>query len=299
MERLDRYVDVFSHALAAYGRYLVHDVTAPGLQSYFYGLIGVSVLVYAWELVAPWRRGQARIRRDFWLDAFYMFFNFFLFSLLGFHAVASVVERLFIDLRVGLGLESIRVVDVSAWPGWAQLLALLVFRDFIHYWIHRLLHRVPALWRFHQVHHSVQEMGFAAHLRYHWMETVVYRGLEYIPLGLIGFGLQEFFLVHMFTLTIGHINHANVVLPLGPLRYVLNSPQMHLWHHAKKIHVPYGINFGLTLSLWDWLFGTAHWPADDPDIELGFDDVERFPSGFFGQMWGPFAGVLGSKRLSS
>ena len=77
-------------------------------------------------------------------------------------------------------------------------------------------------------------MGFAAHLRYHWMENVVYRVLEYIPLAMIGYGITDFFIVHAFAIVIGHFNHSNLRLPLGPLKYVLNNPQMHIWHHAKK-----------------------------------------------------------------
>ena len=48
------------------------------------------------------------------------------------------------------------------------------------------------------MHHSVEEMGFAAHLRYHWMENIVYRTLEYIPLALLGIGLYDFFIIHIY-----------------------------------------------------------------------------------------------------
>ena len=53
-------------------------------------------------------------------------------------------------------------------------------------------------------------MGFAAHLRYHWMENIVYRTLEYIPLALLGIGLHDFFVIHIFTLAWGHYNHSNI-----------------------------------------------------------------------------------------
>ena len=75
-------------------------------------------------------------------------------------------------------------------------------KDFVEWWIHRLLHFVPFLWKFHQVHHSVKQMGFASHLRYHWMENVVYKSLEYIPLALIGFGLDDFFFIHKIALVL-------------------------------------------------------------------------------------------------
>jgi len=126
-------------------------------------------------------------------------------------------------------------------------------------------------------------MGFAAHLRYHWMENVVYRTIEYIPLAMIGFGIQDFFVVHIFALSIGHFNHSNFKMPLGPLKYLFNNPQMHIWHHAKELPVKFGVNFGISLSLWDYLFKTDYIPFDGRDIELGFEEDEIFPKSFITQ----------------
>ncbi|MEL7533772.1 MAG: sterol desaturase family protein, partial [Bacteroidota bacterium] len=158
--------------------------------------------------------------------------------------------------------------------------------DFVQWNVHRLLHAVPFLWEFHKVHHSVEQMGFAAHLRYHWMETIVYRSLEYLPLAMIGFGIDDFFTVYIFTLAVGHFNHSNIRVPLGPLKYIFNNPQMHIWHHAHDLPEthPRGINFGLTLSIWDYLFGTAVIPHDGKDIKLGFPGRESFPETFWQQI---------------
>jgi sterol desaturase/sphingolipid hydroxylase (fatty acid hydroxylase superfamily) len=158
-------------------------------------------------------------------------------------------------------------------------------RDFVQWWVHRLLHRVDFLWNFHKVHHSVEQMGFAVHLRYHWMENVVYRSIEYIPLALIGIGLRDFFIIHIFTLAVGHFNHSNFQIPLGPLKYIFNNPQMHIWHHAYDLpkEKRFGVNFGLTLSVWDYLFKTNYIPKDGRDIRLGYPGVEELPKDFIGQ----------------
>jgi sterol desaturase/sphingolipid hydroxylase (fatty acid hydroxylase superfamily) len=224
---------------------------------------------------------------------------------------------------------------MGAWPMWAILLVGFIVRDFVQWWIHRLLHRSPRLWEFHKVHHSVEEMGFAAHLRYHWMETIVYRTIEYIPLALLGIGLYDFFVIHIISLAIGHYNHSNITVSgyvtggvlglllgivvafglfdvslisdlaawpkvgvigglaigfsviFGPLmKYIFNSPEMHIWHHAREFPKDrkYGMNFGLSLSIWDWMFGTAYVPYDGRDIALGFPGVERFPEKFTDQI---------------
>jgi sterol desaturase/sphingolipid hydroxylase (fatty acid hydroxylase superfamily) len=110
---------------------------------------------------------------------------------------------------------------------------------------------------------------------------------------MIGFGIDDFMIVHLTALTIGHLNHANLRLRIGPLKYVLNNPQMHIWHHMKEFPASRrrGVNFGLSLSLWDYLFGTAYVPGSGRDLELGFDEVERFPDSFWDQVRYGFAGM--------
>ena len=323
---MDRYLDIFWNGYKNYAAYLWQEITNPSWHNYFYWLIGVSLLFFFLEVLIPWRKQQSVFRKDFWLDAFYMFFNFFLFSLIVYNAASDVVVNLFND-----GIKSVTGFDLQAsnplryWPIGLVLLTGFIVRDFVQWWVHRLLHRIEWLWRFHKVHHSVQEMGFAAHLRYHWMENIVYRTIEYLPLALLGIGLYDFFIIHIFTLMWGHYNHANIriskripaavvggliglllfwetsgnILTIGVmvgcvsgaewfhkvLPLIFNSPEMHIWHHAKAMPPShrYGINFGLTLAIWDYLFGTAHIPADGKDIALGFDDIDSFPEGFVKQ----------------
>lgn len=287
---MEKYFEVFVNAYRGYARYLWHEITHPHWGNYFYWLIAISLAVYLLELAFPWRKNQPRVREDFWLDSFYMFFNFFLFSLIGYAAVSDVVVNAFNGLLSSVfGIRNLVAINVAAMPGWVQLLILFVLRDFVQWNVHRLLHAVPWLWKFHEVHHSVRQMGYAAHLRYHFMETIVYRSIEYIPLAMIGFGIQDFLMVHLFTLMIGHLNHANIYLPLGPLQYLFNSPQMHIWHHSKELpNGANGVNYGISLSVWDYLFGTVWMPKNGRDIKLGFDGVDEYPHGFWQQVLKPF-----------
>lgn len=332
---MQTYIQVFVNGYKNYANYLWHEITHPAWHNYFYWLLGVSAFFLVLEWVKPWRKEQPKFRKDFWLDFFYMFFNFFLFSLLIYNAASDVVVNLFNNLLAKAGITNLVALNVRAMPVWAHLLLGFVLRDFVQWWIHRLLHRSPRLWEFHKVHHSVEQMGFAAHLRYHWMENVVYRSIEYLPLALIGIGLNDFFVIHIFTLAVGHYNHSNisvsgyvtgailgiligVVMALGAfevqilpanlgwlpqigviiasgllasgllgrfMKYIFNSPEMHIWHHAAEIpaNYRYGINFGLTLAIWDYLFGTASIPHNGRDIKLGFSGLETFPHSFAAQ----------------
>ena len=73
---------------------------------------------------------------------------------------------------------------------------------------------------------------------------------------------------------------------VGPfMKKIFNSPEMHIWHHAHDMpkDMPYGINFGISLALWDYVFGTARMPHDGRDIKLGFEGIEQFPQDFVAQ----------------
>lgn len=283
------YLNLFWESTKGYSNWFIGQITfsnSDGLWgNYFYFLLAISLFFFSLEIVKPWRKDQPKFRQDFWLDTFYMFFNFFLFSIVAFAGLAQVGVTLLNDFLALIGIDNLVAIYVGNLPAWFQLILLFVVKDFIEWLVHRLLHWSPWLWEFHKVHHSVKEMGFAAHLRYHWMENVVYKSLEYIPLALIGFSLTDFFLVHALAIAIGHWNHANFNTSIGPLKYILNNPAMHIWHHAKDLPEDrkYGVNFGLSLSVWDYIFGTNYIPNDGRDIELGFPGDENFPSDFVHQ----------------
>jgi len=287
---VEKYLKIIQDSFTGYFNYLIEEITNPGWTNYFYWLLGLSLLVFALEIIIPWRKKQPIFRKGFWLDAFYMIFNFFLFSLIGYNALSNVGVELFNDFLGLFGIDNLVAIEVQDFPVWAQLLIMFIIADFIQWNVHRMLHRVPWLWKFHQVHHSVKEMGFAAQFRFHFVETLVYKSAQYIPLAMIGFGIEQFFVVHMFSVFIGHLNHANLDWGYGPLGYVLNNPRMHIWHHAKALppEHKYGMNFGLSLSIWDYLFGTAYVPKSGKNIEIGFDGDERFPHDFTGQLTYPF-----------
>lgn len=286
---LQHYVEIFISGFTDYFNYLIHEILNPSFYNYFYLLIWISIIVWVLEIIFPWRKNQSIFRRDFFLDAFYMFFNFFIFNLIIFNATTKLSSTLFNDMISGFGFENIEIISIGSLPTSVQLLLIFLLTDFVQWNIHRLLHSVPFLWKFHKVHHSVQEMGFAAHLRYHWMESVVYKTLQFIPLALIGFNTENLFVVYVFQIIIGHLNHSNLNLTYGPLKFVLNNPVMHIWHHSKNLpEGSNGINFGITLSLWDYIFKTVFIPHDGKEIELGFQNISSYPESFIKQTIFPF-----------
>ncbi|WP_405207985.1 sterol desaturase family protein [Aquimarina sp. LLG6339-5] len=282
---MEKYINAFIDAFINNIQWTWNSILleVPWYTNYFWGLIVISLLVWSLEVLFPWRKGQSVFRKDFWLDGFYMFFNFFVFAIVisGFYQLIAVF---FAD--VGISAKSLTLLDISDLPMWGQLIIFFIILDFVQWFTHVLLHKYPFLWRFHKIHHSVKEMGFAAHLRYHWMENIFYKPLKTIGVMILGgFEPEQAYIVHFIAITIGHFNHANIKITWGPMKYILNNPVMHLYHHSYALPKDsYGVNFGISLSVWDYIFKTNYIPENSGTIEIGFPGDEKVPKNFFGQL---------------
>ena len=287
---MEKYVTAFINEFSSTLNWTLDSILfkVPWYNNYFWGLIVISLVVWLLEIIFPWRKNQSFIRKDFWMDGFYMFFNFFIFLILisGDYKALGILFN-----EIGITTKSLAVFNISNWPIGLQLVIFFVILDFVQWLTHILLHKYEVLWRFHKVHHSVKEMGFAAHLRYHWMENILYKPLKTLGVMVLGgFEPEQAYIVHFIAITIGHLNHANIRITWGPFKYILNNSVMHLYHHMKALpeNKPKGINFGISLSIWDFLFKTSYVPDDNGEIELGFSNEENFPKGFFSQLFTGF-----------
>lgn len=246
-------------------------------------LFGLGSLFVVLERIWPRNKSQGLLRKGFFSDLVYIIFNSeYLGILLG---LASV------ELIRVLGLQRLQIGLLSGLGFWEQFFAFFLIFDFLQWCIHNLLHRVGWLWEFHKVHHSIVELDWIGNWRFHWVEIVVYRSLLYVPAALCGFRGDAMFWAGVFNTLVGHFAHANLSWRVGALKYVINSPEMHAWHHNHPDQGPVNRNFALTLSVWDWLFGTAHVPGQDP-ARLGFPGIERYPEQLPGQLIEPFRGLF-------
>jgi len=245
-------------------------------RGYFFWLLAVSLFCWILERLAPWRTGQKAFRRQIGQDFFWLVFN-------GHYAGIALA---FVGGWIVQQLKHLLGVPTPAWiplfassPLWVQFIVFLVFKDFLEYGIHNLLHRVPWLWEFHKLHHSIEELDWIGNFRFHWMESVVYQSLTYLPLVIVLDPKSPVILwIAIVATLIGHLNHSNLNFTWGPLRYVINSPRMHVWHHDVILRGQHGKNFGVVFCLWDWLFGTAYLPVDKMQpAKLGFESMEKFP----------------------
>jgi len=251
-------------------------------------LVILAVLFIALERIVPWRRDQRALRPQIGQDIFWFAFNGYILGALfggAFMGIESVLSR-------GLSFvcdcvpEHLRLIGHLSLP--LQILVALIVADFLEWLVHNAFHRVDILWRFHRVHHSIRQMDWIGNYRFHWLEILVYRIVKYLPLAVLGARWEAVLVVAVFATAIGNLNHANLNVSFGPLRYVLNSPRMHIWHHDAERPGP-GVNFGIVLSVWDWIFRTADMPKGPggPAI-LGFRRMDEVPMSLFRRFFLPF-----------
>ena len=255
------------------------------VNGYLFWLLVISLGCWLLERLAPWRSEQRWLRDQIGQDGFWLVFN-------GHYAgvMLAATGGWLLGLAVRgpggsllSGAESLGLL--ASQPVWVQAVAFLVGKDFLEWCVHRLLHRVSWMWEFHKLHHSIVELDWIGNMRFHWMEIVFYGCLTYLPLVVLGIRGDVMLRVAVVATLIGHLNHSNLKISWGPLRYVLNSSRMHVWHHDFELHHRYGQNFGVVFSLWDWLFGTAYLPPEPEQPErLGFRGIGAFPRGLLGRL---------------
>lgn len=184
-----------------------------------------------------------------------------------------------------LPLIWLRPLDVESLLPTAGAIPLAVVLVVVgNYWGHRLTHTVPLLWRFHSVHHSIEQMDWVASGRLHPIDSAFTQAFTFLPLFLLGYDAGVFAGVSVFVTLLALFQHANVRLRFPGVRWVVNTPEWHHWHHALDADAR-DTNFGLPIV--DLAFGTAFLPPGRRPIGFGIPDP--VPDGYLRHLAYPFA----------
>jgi sterol desaturase/sphingolipid hydroxylase (fatty acid hydroxylase superfamily) len=248
----------------------------------------LTVVFGVLERLWPSIPNQPKLRRGLGLDIFYWFFVPIVNQGLAMIAAGLAVLPLYLLLGRSLAVNSILAGygPVAQLPLWVQGLIVIVIGDFVGYWTHRLNHRIPVLWQFHAIHHSSEQVDWLTAVRIHPFNDVFSKGLQSIPILLLGFSPIA---VELYTPILScyvALEHANVPWSYGPLRYVIASPRFHRWHHAID-RSAWGKNYSGLLPIFDLLFGTFYMPLGQQPQEFGVAG-EPITENFMGQMLYPF-----------
>lgn len=184
----------------------------------------------------------------------------------------AILRVVFPLLAVGLAvrIEAGGGGLLGALPAVAAVPVGVVLLDLVIYWQHRLLHRIPLLWRLHRVHHADTGFDVSTGVRFHPLEGIL---SMLIKLGtILLFGLAPLaVLIFEVALSTGSLfTHANLRLPAGferRLRWIFVTPEMHRVHHSWHRDET-DSNFSFHLSLWDRLFGTYRDQPRDGHVQM-------------------------------
>ncbi len=174
--------------------------------------------------------------------------------------------------------------------------------DASRFLLHRAMHRVPALWRFHQVHHSAEVMTPFTLFRTHPVEGVLVALRGVLVTGIVGgvfswlTGAQQVALevlginavAFVLNLAGSNLRHSQLWIGFGPLEWVLMSPAQHQLHHALETS-GHEVNYGSFLSLWD-VIGKSLVRAQQRPVAFGVkrDELNHDPWNVFSLLAGPF-----------
>lgn len=179
------------------------------------------------------------------------------------------------------------------WPLAAQALLLIVSADFMRYWLHRLAHTTPLLWRLHAVHHSVGRLYWLNTSRFHPFEKILQFSLDSLPFIMMGVDprvLGFWFVVYSVN---GFFQHSNIRLRFGFLSRVFSTAELHRWHHSKTT-VESNANYANVFILWDRIFGTYFLPHGREVSQLGLIN-RNYPMDFLTQLKAPLIPGLDKK----
>lgn len=230
-------------------------------------LVGILIFVPLERLFPLWPK-QRIIRTGWGIDLAHFLFDRFMIGFLlamGISGCHFVIQEALLWLasigmnHFGKALFHIQKT-VQQLPAWGQLLVLVFVGDFSFYWVHRLFHRVPFLWKFHAVHHSIEEMDWLAHGRFHPIETVIVMTVATVATRLSGVNAY----LGYWYVAVSYLDwvlHSNVRFHSRLLSFFIATPEFHHWHHSSdpKQH---NKNFSVRFPILDLVFGTFYLPKE-------------------------------------
>lgn len=236
------------------------------------------------ERLLPLHAEQGPLRKNWMNDLFYLLFNGFVVRAGSTFVFGAVIAA------YNLYVQPSDTPWVANLPIWVQVIAVMIIADIGYYIAHRSSHAIPFLWKFHSVHHSIEEMDWLATHRVHPVDQILSNALAFLPIYFIGFSPVAVGIHVAIYQAQALLSHSNLRVKFGPLKYLFATPEYHHWHHANQPEA-YDRNFAAQLSIIDLVAGTMFLPKQRPE-KYGL--TEHMPATYPEQMIYPFRAILKS-----
>jgi sterol desaturase/sphingolipid hydroxylase (fatty acid hydroxylase superfamily) len=172
----------------------------------------------------------------------------------GFFPLINVGSSIF-GQRLSIGLAH------QVYLPWIGIFALtLLAQSFAAYWVHRLMHATPLLWRVHRVHHADSWVDVSTSLRNHPLELLLTVPTSSLVVLILGAPVSAVAAVDSLFVAAAIWEHTDIPLPPWldqMLSTVIVTPRLHRLHHARKRRI-HDSNYGNLITFWDRLFGTLN-----------------------------------------
>jgi len=240
---------------------------------------GVFFIMALWEIIAP-RRSLAYGKKRWFANLSIVILNSFVARLLlpmGAVGAALWAEQHTFGLLTFLPISDVFIIIIA-----------IILLDFIIYSQHVLFHRLPILWRLHQVHHADRDIDVTTGLRFHPIEILISMLIKISAVLLLGVPVVAVIVFEVILNAMAMFNHSNVRLPKALdslIRLLLITPDVHRVHHSMIYHET-NSNYGFNLSIWDRLCGTYRaQPEHGHDgVTIGLPEYQTEPTHQLGWM---------------
>ncbi|HXU06963.1 MAG TPA: sterol desaturase family protein [Polyangia bacterium] len=260
----------------------LHDSPVLGVEWFLLDLLLMALIYVPIEFLWPQDRNQRTFRPEWTLD-----FAYFLSTHLPVQVMSLLIWWPATEANRLFGNVALQGF-VRGLPWLVQFGLAVLVADLAEYAVHRLMHRVPFLWRFHAVHHSPKTLDWIAGSRAHFVDDLITRGAVLLPIVLLGFSQSVVAAYLVFVTLHATWTHCNFGPTSEWLEKLLVLPRHHHWHHAiEKASIDK--NFAIHFPWIDRIFGTYYLPKGRWPDRYGLDGEELVPS-FVGQTIGPFLG---------
>jgi sterol desaturase/sphingolipid hydroxylase (fatty acid hydroxylase superfamily) len=180
---------------------------------------------------------------------------------LGLHAIVVIPLMTLLSVGAATLIEGhapwIGLRATQHWPGWLLIPLTVVAMDGANWLAHYADHRFGALWRFHALHHSQEELSVLTSFRAHPLMHTTGFILATIPAVALMPTRPIAPIVITVYVCVGTLQHANIRWTFGPVGRVVVSPAYHRLHHDPRTQ---DVNLGVVLTIWDVLSGRAQFP---------------------------------------
>lgn len=265
--------------LPAYGNIESKNFTI-GLDWLLIDILISAIIFIPIELFLPKRPDQTKFHAEWRTDLVYFIISH-LFIQITAVLIKFPAEKAF--STIGLGAIQTWVQDIWFLP---QLFLALLISDLFQYTGHYFFHKIPYLWRFHSVHHSIINIDWLAGSRIHFVDLIVLRAFSYVPLYVLGFSTSVFNTYIIIVSLQAVLAHTNTRINFGFWKYVFVTPQYHHWHHSANREA-FDKNFAIHFPFIDMLFGTYYPIGETWPEKTGLGET-KFPKGFVRQFVFPF-----------